>query len=786
MIVYHATKRQFINDVFDDTIADNIDNAFYAHLGRHTSPNEKRSWKNSMQYMYRVLNTQELPDEAGVAIEYQIPLTSKRIDFIIGGNDEFGRGNIVIVELKQWEKAKFADKPDLIVTRFEHGEAETSHPSYQAWSYAYMLGNYNRTIQERGIHLNPCAYLHNYQPDSIIADKRYKDYINKAPVFLKNDAGRLRSFIEKHIKTGSKEDLMWIIESGEIRPSKQLADSLVSMVKGNQEFVMIDEQKVVYETALDLARKSQNGSKQVLIVQGGPGTGKSVLAIQLMTELTREGIACQYVSKNSAPRDVYTAKLTGTYRQTFINNLFVGSGSFVDAPDNALGVLIADEAHRLAERSGFYGNRGENQIREIINASKCSIFFIDDRQRVHVKDIGSTKSIQRIADGCGCNVHIMKLESQFRCNGSDGYLSWVDNALQIAETANINLSSADYDFRIFDNPNDLFDEIVRKNVGRNKSRVVAGYCWDWNQNDLSVPDIVIPEYGFEKKWNLASEGNLWIIGDHSVNQIGCIHTCQGLELDYVGVIMGPDIRYREGKVVTDVSVHPSRDAAVKGLKGRIRNGDYQALHISDEIIKNTYRTLMTRGMKGCYVFCCDSALADYLKSLLTTVESKKSEPRVEAVVSDNVKYLDFLPYYSLKAACGYFGEGEDVEESGWIHVEGMGKLNRNMFVVRASGNSMEPMIHDGDFCVFRANPAGTRQGKIVLVQNHTPFDPEYGGSYAIKQFSSEKHYNADGTWQHSKIVLKPLNSNYTPIILDEAESEDFRVIGEFLGVISCG
>ena len=783
MIVYHATKRQFINDVFDDTIADNIDNAFFAHLGRHTSPNEKRSWKNSMQYMYRVLDTQELPDEAGVAIEYQIPLTSKRIDFIIGGNDEFGRGNIVIIELKQWEKAKFSDKPDLVVTRFEHGEAETSHPSYQAWSYAYMLENYNRTIQERDIHLNPCAYLHNYQPDTVITDDRYGDYIHKAPVFLKNDASRLRAFIEKHIRTGAKEDLMWIIESGEIRPSKQLADSLVSMVKGNPEFVMIDEQKVVYETALDLARRSQNGPKHVLIVQGGPGTGKSVLAIQLLTELTREGIACQYVSKNAAPRSVYAAKLTGNFRQTFINNLLVGSGNFVDAPSDALGVLIADEAHRLAEKSGFYGNQGDNQIREIINASKCSFFFIDDRQRVHVNDIGSTKLIQKIAQDCGCKVHTMKLESQFRCNGSDGYLSWVENALQIAQTANINLSSADYDFRVFDNPNDLFDAIVRKNSIRNKSRVVAGYCWDWNKTDMNAPDIVIPEYGFKKKWNLASEGNLWIIGDNSVSQIGCIHTCQGLELDYVGVILGPDIKYRDGRVITDVSAHPSRDMAVKGLKGRISQGDYQALRVSEEIIKNTYRTLMTRGMKGCYVFCCDAALSDYLKSLLTTVDKEEDEPRIEASVADNVKYLDFLPYYSLKAACGYFGEGEEVEEQGWIHVEGMGKLNRNMFVVKASGDSMEPLIHDGDYCVFRANPAGSRQGKIVLVQNHMPYDPEYGGRYAIKQYTSEKHYNDDGTWQHSSIVLKPINPSYSPIILDESESEDFRIIGEYLGVV---
>ena len=784
MIVYHATKRQFLKDVFDDTIADNIDDAFFAHLGRHTSPNEKRSWKNSMQYMYRVMDTPQLPEDAGIAIEYQIPLTSKRIDFIIGGNDEYGRGNIVIVELKQWEKAKLADKPDLVVTRFEHGEAETNHPSYQAWSYAYMLENFNSTIQESGIRLNPCAYLHNYQPDSVITDARFKDYINRAPIFLKNDAGELRSFIGKHIHSGAKEDLMWLIENGELRPSKQLADSLVSMIKGNPEFVMIDEQKVVYENALDLARKSQNGSKHVLIVQGGPGTGKSVLAIQLMTELTKEGVACQYVSKNSAPRDVYSAKLSGSFRRTYINNMFVGSGSFIDTPHNSIGALIADEAHRLAEKSGLYANQGDNQIREIINAAKFSVFFIDDRQRVHVRDVGSTKTIQTIAKQCGAKVSVMKLESQFRCNGSDGYLSWLDNALQISETANINLSSADYDFRVFDTPAELFDAVKTKNIGRNRSRVVAGYCWEWHRNDMSTPDIVIPEYGFSKKWNLASDGNLWILGDKSIDQIGCIHTCQGLELDYVGVILGPDIKFKDGKIITDVSSHPSADAAVRGLKTRVRSGDIQACQAADEIIKNTYRTLMTRGMKGCYIFCCDRALADYLRGLITVTETQQEEIRIEANVADNVKYVDFLPFYSLKAACGYFGDGEDVEESGWVQVEGMGKLNRNMFVVKASGSSMEPRIHDGDLCLFRANPAGSREGKIVLVQNHTSYDPEYGGSYAIKLYTSEKSFSEDGAWQHASIKLKPLNPDFSPIVLNEDDADEFRVIGEFLGVVN--
>jgi SOS-response transcriptional repressor LexA len=207
------------------------------------------------------------------------------------------------------------------------------------------------------------------------------------------------------------------------------------------------------------------------------------------------------------------------------------------------------------------------------------------------------------------------------------------------------------------------------------------------------------------------------------------------------------------------------------------------LQAADTIIKNTYRTLMTRGMKGCYVYCCDPSLAEHFKELMAEKPAEAEIIRIEPVVNDDVKFIDFLPVYSIKAACGYFGEGDDVSELGWIQVEGVGKLNRNMFVVQASGHSMEPRINDGDFCVFRANPAGSRQGKIVLVQHHNYYDSDYAGAYSIKEYRSSKSYDQFGNWQHEKIELLPLNKDYNPIVIDELESEDFRVIGEFIGII---
>lgn len=789
MIIYHASKKGFIDDVFNGRIADEIDQAFVTHLGRHTSPNEVRSWKNSMMHMSHVINSADIPDDSGIAIEYQIPLTAKRVDFIISGLDENRKGNIIIIELKQWEQAKLSHKSGIVNTRFQHGEKETAHPSYQAWSYAYMLENYNETVREKEIVLSPCAFLHNYQPDSVINHASYQEYIEKAPIFLKPDARKLQEFIKKHIKYGAKDDIVWLIDNGRLRPSKQLADALCSMLKGNQEFILLDDQKIVYETALDLARKAITGKKHVLIVEGGPGTGKSVVAINLLVQLTKEGLTTQYVSKNAAPRDVYTAKLSHSHKKGFINNLFVGSGSFIEKDKDIFDTLIVDEAHRLNFKSGLYGNLGENQIIEIIKAAKFSVFFVDDKQRVHIKDIGSKNSIKKYAEECGAVVHLSKLSSQFRCNGSDGYLSWLDNTLQITETANICLSQEDYDFKIFSNPNELFKAILEKNITNNRSRVVAGYCWDWNsKKDPNAYDITIPEFAFQKRWNLNTDKNLWIIGNNSINEIGCIHTCQGLELDYVGVIVGNDIRYDNGKVITDIRERSRNDQSVKGLKNLTKTRKEQSAQDADEIIKNTYRTLMTRGMKGCYVYFCNPALAKHFQSLLKPVQTEvnkniKEEIRIEPTVNEDVKYIDFLPLYSIKAACGYFGEGEIVDELGWVKVEGMGKLNRNMYVVQAVGHSMEPVIQNKDLCVFRANPAGSRQGKIVLTQHRNYYDADNSGGYSIKTYNSKKRYNEFGEWEHDEIILEPKNRDYTPIIINEAEADDFRVIGEFIEVI---
>jgi len=606
MIVYQSTKQGFLSDILTNDIENIILDSFKVKLGRTTTEGEIRAWKNSMMYMNTVLNDQDIPNDSGVAIEYQLPQTSKRIDFILTGQNDNNVDHAILIELKQWSEATITDKDGVIVTYVGKAEREVSHPSYQAWSYAALLNGFNQTVYDENIQLNPCAYLHNYDDDGVISNAFYADYIQKAPIFLKQDALKLREFIKQFVKHGDKTNIMYRIENGRIKPSKSLADSVSSMLKGNPEFVMIDDQKIVYETALSLAKKSTESQKNVLIVEGGPGTGKSVVAVNLLVAITKLGLLAQYVTKNAAPRAVFESKLTGQLRKTEISSMFTGSGSYIKSKKNSFDALIVDEAHRLNEKSGMFRNLGVNQIKEIIDSSKFNVFFIDENQKVTFQDIGEKEEIIKWAKFAGAKVHSLELTSQFRCNGSDGYLAWLDNVLEIEETANIFLDKDEYDFRIMKSPNELRDLIFEKNKINNKARLVAGYCWDWvSKKDKNINDIVIPDFNFEMKWNLATDGNLWIIKPESVNEVGCIHTCQGLEVDYVGVIVGSDLKAHDHKIVTDPTSRAKSDSSLKGLKKLAKENPEEAKAKVDQIIKNTYRTLMTRGMKGCYVYFVD-------------------------------------------------------------------------------------------------------------------------------------------------------------------------------------
>lgn len=618
MIVYEDSKRCFVEDIKSNCIADKITAKIRERGINAGHEREYISWQNSLQFMRNIVDDNDIDDEVRIAIEYNIPLTSKRVDFIICGADANNNDNVVVVELKQWQKAEVvADDMHYCVKTFVgRNNRIVCHPSYQAYSYACFIRNYSQTVLDDGINLIPCAYLHNYDPDfkQTLSNSIYKEWVSEAPFFIRNETEQFSAFVKKYVtRRSSNGDLLYEIDHGRLKPTKALQDSLTSMVKGNKEFMLLDEQAVCYDMCLKtMAKCKEDGKKRTIVIQGGPGTGKSVLAVNLLMEFINKSLNTCYATKNSAPREAFLSLLTHSdaKKQVNIKQLFRSPFGLSNVPDNTYDCLIVDEAHRLVKK--MYGDwNGENQVKECISASLLSIFLLDEDQAVTVNDIGSIAEISKWCRELNSTLKMpaeAKLVSQFRCNGSDAYIQFIDDILQrTEESVTVDLDELNFDFRIFDSAIELREALREKNAINNKSRMVAGYCYDWNvKHGRGDYDIMLPD-GFKAKWNLEKD-KIWAINPNSFEEVGCIHTAQGLEFDYVGVLIGKDLKYdsTSGRIITDKQAI-SKDDKSSGIRS-CKNES-----IVRKLILNTYKTLLTRGQKGCYVYCEDKSLAEYIK-----------------------------------------------------------------------------------------------------------------------------------------------------------------------------
>ena len=620
MIVYNANKQTFVQDVRSGVIATKILNLIREKGLNAGQDREFASWHNSMKFMRDIVDDSEIDDDVQIAIEYNIPQTSKRVDFIIVGADEKDRENIVIVELKQWSKAEVVDD-DMhfsVRTYVANDKRIVCHPSYQAYSYSRFLNNYSQAIHDRNIHLIPCAYLHNYLPayKSALSAEIYKEWYTTAPFFIMDEVQQFNEFVKEFVtKKSAHGDLLYQIENGRIRPTKSLQDALAMMVRGTPVFDLLDEQAVCYDMCIrTMLQCLKDQKKRTILVQGGPGTGKSVLAVNLLMHFITSACNAAYVTKNSAPRQAFLSILSQNKAENIaeISQLFRSPFGLASVPANSYDCLIVDEAHRLVKK--MYGDwNGENQVKECINASLLTVFLLDEDQAVTTKDIGSVQEISKWCEELGSTIIMReetKLTSQFRCNGSDAYIQFIDNLLQRKEESiAVPLSELNYDFRLFDDASQMRDALREKNAINNKARMVAGYCYDWNvKNRRGDVDIELPG-GFQAKWNLAND-KIWAINPRSFEEVGCIHTAQGLEFDYVGVLIGKDLTYDKssGRIVTNKSAISTDDKS-SGIRGASEED-------ARRLILNTYKTLLTRGQKGCYVYCEDEALREYFKKML--------------------------------------------------------------------------------------------------------------------------------------------------------------------------
>lgn len=616
MIIYNKSLKDFRTDVTFNMMQSILLKTLREKGLSGGSASEINSWNNSLHFMKDVLDDSYFDNDCQVAIEYNIPQTSKRVDFMIMGNNN-EEDHVVIIELKQWARVnKVDDNCDHSIMSDLRSHEPVAHPSYQAYSYKQLILDYcNDSVSINNKTLKPCAYLHNlseeYRP--VIEDNLYHEWIEEAPVFLQSDVLKLRNFIKNYIKLKANDgSLLYKIEEGRLKPTKSLQDALDSMLCGNEEFHMIDEQVVAYDKIMKAIKESQNDTrKHVLIITGGPGTGKSVLAINILARCIIDlKLNASYITKNMAPRKCYANLLAKGNAKKMVNlqKAIQSPWCLPNTINNGLDVGIFDEAHRMQKKP--YRYLGNDMLEDAIKASKVSIFFVDDDQRITINDKYDVNSIITYAKKENAIIHKpYELTSQFRCDGSDGYISFLNNLLEIKQTANTNFEFNNLKVKIFDNPVIMRDELRELNKINNKTRMIAGYCYDWNvKNKKGDWDIILPN-GFKAKWNLANDDHR-AVNPNSFEEIGCIHTCQGMEFDYVGVFIGKDLYFKDGHVHTNRNAI-SKDDNTSGIRLK-STSDEEA----DKLIRRTYKVLLTRGIKGCYIYCEDEVLRNYLKEKL--------------------------------------------------------------------------------------------------------------------------------------------------------------------------
>jgi uncharacterized protein len=619
MQLYAGSSRQFIEDAVQSRLAEKLKVAYKNYYKRDPPAGEHRSWQNSLSRMCMVMQYASLLDN-GVLLEYKLPHTSNRLDLMITGYGKASEPNAVIVELKQWEDVRPSWIPESVVTYVGKGWRDVAHPSRQVGNYQLYLENTHTAFQEGGVGLAACSYLHNIQftEQNELFHPRHASLLKEYPLYAGDQTSELTEFIASRVGEGDGQEVLATVLQSKYRASKKLLEHVGQVIRREKTYVLLDEQQVAFNAVLAAAQKGfHDKEKVVILIQGGPGTGKSILALNLVAELSAQGYNAQHATGSKAFTE-NVRKILGS--KAAIQFKFFASYQGVER--DAVDVLILDEAHRMyATGNTRFTPTAERSdrplIEHVIEAAKVSVFFIDDLQVVRPDEVGRTALIRDTATKLSVRLHEFELDSQFRCMGSDGFINWVDTTLGLRETANVYWDSSDpFEFKIFDGVKELEVAIREKAEQGFKARLAAGFCWPWSKPGPSgnlVNDVLVGDWSMP--WNARSDStrlgegipksHYWATDPRGINQVGCVYTAQNFEFDYVGVIFGSDLRYDtvSGTWVGDKS--KSFDSAVKRSKNQFV-----------DLVKNAYRILLTRGMKGCYVYFVDENTRDFFGSLI--------------------------------------------------------------------------------------------------------------------------------------------------------------------------
>ena len=651
-VLYQAPQAQFINDVERNYVSQKMRHTA-EQSGIHSAENEIASWENNAPHIARLL-TQCGAKDSYVTFEFLVPFSRKRIDCMIYGKGDDDSENVIHIELKQWSNKSvgIADsdgnftaddvanrQPDEVIFNVEaftgHANRIVAHPSQQVKGYQGYLSNFIEVFSNQEVLLTGLAYCYNYTKNdvtkpSFLYDTKYATLLSQYPTYAKDQFDELTEKLTGLLKNGEGLSIFNKVIDSPIRPSKKLLNEVTTMIEqgDTSAFSLLEDQIVARNMILDKIRPllKENGKfkKSVIIVKGGPGTGKTVIALHILAELSRYQLSVQYATKSKPLLEGVRHQIRPKARLLFQN---VTSYVPATTDENTLDVVLVDEAHRIEnftidryrpERS----ETGMPQVDTIIRAAKISIFFIDDRQAIRGREIGSAELIREAAQRWNAKVEECELTSQFRCNGSDNYMDWLEQVLYNKPITS-SFQPEDFDLKIFPDPQNLYNALVgQNNKPGQTARLMAGFCWPWSKDVVNgdlVKDVQIGKFAmpwetsdgvpYQKLTKKYPRWYEWAYKPLGIEQVGCIYTAQGFEFDYAGVIIGGDLKYNpiSKQIITDRSA--CKDPV-------LRQNRQEATMTFDDYVRNIYRVLMSRGMKGCYIYTVDEYLSNYLKGLI--------------------------------------------------------------------------------------------------------------------------------------------------------------------------
>lgn len=390
--------------------------------------------------------------------------------------------------------------------------------------------------------------------------------------------------------------------------------NLEAVIASKESWKLLGEQRVAYNAILaEMQRLLKKKGRSVILVRGGPGTGKSVIAVQLLADALRMGLTAAHVTGGKA----FTTGLRASFKGA--DKLFQWNMGMRTAPFQGLDLLVVDEAHRVRATSDIRwtaaADRGnKSQTHELLDASKIVVLLLDENQYVRPDEIGCSDEFVKAAGDLQIPLRKYDLNTQFRCGGCSEYVNWVDRMLGFTAPDATDWGTR-YSFELVDSPGQLDLMMAQSREKGTRARLVAGFCWKWSDvrpDGTLEPDVKIGAW--QRPWNAkVPKGKatpnpdkhpytLWAETEIGESQVGCIYSAQGFEFDSVGVIWGKDLVWRTDRWVAQPK--ESRDAPVRNSGDEMVN-----------LVRNAYRVLLTRGIRETRVLCLDPETRDHLAEL---------------------------------------------------------------------------------------------------------------------------------------------------------------------------